>query len=789
MKKILLIIWTGIISFSLFSQDICTPMGWATEYGTISGGGSATPVVVTNYSQLASAINNENKVIHISGTINFPNNGRINIQDMSGLTIFGLPGSKLVSSDLTKSGSGIFYIKRVTNFILQNLVFEGPGAYDDDGYDNLCLDDCQGVWVDHCEFHDGMDGNFDIKNKSDYISVTWCTFSYEKPPIAGGSGGSNDHRYTNLIGSSDGATDDRGKLKTTFQYCWWGEGCRERMPRVRYGKIHILNNLFSSSVSNHCIRAAFESNILVEGNYFDNQSTPVDLFTSNAIVAQQNNVSTRSSISTQNAGSVFTPDYSYTVADPNTIPETIRNCAGATITSWGGCSPCSGGASYNPIVNITSPANGNSFATGSTINISASASDVDGNIENVFFYINGEKFQEEWVAPYEFSHIITVPGTYTIRAVATDNDGLTGTSEISINVSSPYTISVNTLGSGIVSPDINGVYYSGDEISVSAIEYIGWQFIGWTGDITSSEKNLSFTVTGNLDLTANFTASASTNTYEMEDGYYESGVADFENNNTGYSGSGYVNTVNALGTWTEITVYAPTNGIYRGELFYASNTDRPVNVSVNGNLQITPLAMPSTGAWTTWESVAFTLELTEGANTIRFISTTADGAPNLDKIVFSANNTETFSLTVNQATGGTIAPSSDIFNEGVSVEISATPSSGYTFANWTGSLSGSENPITLVMDSDKTVSAVFTEISDSYQVNLKAGWNIIGYPLLATVTIDVALANIWDKVICIKNDDGFYLKDQNPILNSLSSLEWAKGYFIKVSEDCGFNWR
>src|SRR5690554_5156525 len=233
MKKTLLLICLAFLSFTFYAQDQCSVVGWGTENGGVTGGGNATPVVVTNHTELVQAIDNEVSVIHISGTITFPDNGRITIQDVSGLTIFGLPGAKLVSTDLSSGGSGIFYIKRVTNLILQNIVFEGPGAYDTDGYDNLCIDNCQNVWVDHCDFQDGMDGNFDIKNMSDYVSVTWCVFQYKKPPIAGGSGGSDDHRYTNLIGSSASAIEDRNHLNTTFQYCWWGEGCRERMPRDR----------------------------------------------------------------------------------------------------------------------------------------------------------------------------------------------------------------------------------------------------------------------------------------------------------------------------------------------------------------------------------------------------------------------------------------------------------------------------------------------------------------------------------------------------------------------------
>jgi len=239
-------------------------------------------------------------------------------------------------------------------------VFEGPGAYDTDGYDNLCIDNCQNFWVDHCEFHDGMDGNFDIKNMSDFISITWCTFSYEKAPKAGGSGGADDHRYTNLIGSDDGATDDEGHLNVTFNYCWWGAGCRERMPRMRYGKLHMVNNLFSSPVSNHCIRAGYKADVLAVGNYFDNQKLPIDEYNGDYTAIKGYNNFGASDITKKTA---FTPPYTLAVASPASIVTPIKSCAGAKLTSPTGCSSCGGGVYVSPTVTPAATINNTGFIT------------------------------------------------------------------------------------------------------------------------------------------------------------------------------------------------------------------------------------------------------------------------------------------------------------------------------------------------------------------------------------------------------------------------------------------
>lgn len=172
-----------------FSQTQCAVVGWASQNGGVTGGGTATPTVVTNYNDLKAAITSASvKVVHISGTITIPAGGRISFQDQSAKTIFGLPGSRLVSNDLTKDGSGIMYVKRCSNVILRNVTFEGPGAYDTDGWDNITFDASTNIWIDHCEFQDGMDGNLDIKNAADYITVTWCKFIYNKTPIPDGPG-------------------------------------------------------------------------------------------------------------------------------------------------------------------------------------------------------------------------------------------------------------------------------------------------------------------------------------------------------------------------------------------------------------------------------------------------------------------------------------------------------------------------------------------------------------------------------------------------------------------------
>lgn len=262
----------------LSKYDANAPVGWGTVGGTITGSGDRNAVVVTTAADLVSAMSGTDaKTIYIKGIITF--DGQLSVNGAQNKTVYGLPGSVLINpthTDVVKK-TGILMIKNSKNIILRNITFKGSGAYDIDGEDNLTLQNSQYIWVDHCDFQDAVDGNFDCNNASDNICVTWCRFRYLKAPYAGGSGGSNDHRFSDLWGGSDKNTKDLGKLRTTFANCWWDEGCKERQPRVRYGLVHIVNCLYSSSVSNYCVGAAYRSNIYVENSAFTSanaQKTP-----------------------------------------------------------------------------------------------------------------------------------------------------------------------------------------------------------------------------------------------------------------------------------------------------------------------------------------------------------------------------------------------------------------------------------------------------------------------------------------------------------------------------------
>ena len=218
--------------------------------------------------------------------------------------------------------SGLLTVSGAKNIIIRNLKLVGPGSVDVGGSDLLSfVGGANHCWVDHCDFTDGMDGNFDITQSSDYNTVSWCTFSYTSR--------SYSHQNTNLIGSSD--SEPPGYLNTTFACNWWGTGCSQRMPMARVGLIHMLNNYFTSTTASNCINPRKNSEFLIEGNYiaagvkkYYSQSS------AKAVTWKSDNYIAEGSIPSS-LGTTVTVPYTYSVANYSVVPSEVSNNAGATL--------------------------------------------------------------------------------------------------------------------------------------------------------------------------------------------------------------------------------------------------------------------------------------------------------------------------------------------------------------------------------------------------------------------------------------------------------------------------
>ena len=330
MRKIIVLAISLLCILSVQAISYCAPSSWGYG-GSVTGGGSATPTLVNNVTAFKNALKS-NKVVIITQTISIED--QIST-DASNMTIMALPGVRLISTSQTQSQSGVLYLKG-SNIILRNITFEGPGAYDCDGKDLLTLDGAKNVWVDHCDFQDGMDGNFDIKGKSDNITVSWCRFRYLKEPKAGGSGGADDHRFSNLVGSSSSDKPADGTYNITYGYCWWDEGCKQRMTRCRNALIHYLNCYWNSSVADYYVGPENVS------SYFEGCTFAGKANSSKNIYKAFNNttnyctfVNCTGNLPSNSSTPVAAPTYAYDQLSAATAKNHVTNStcgAGATLT-------------------------------------------------------------------------------------------------------------------------------------------------------------------------------------------------------------------------------------------------------------------------------------------------------------------------------------------------------------------------------------------------------------------------------------------------------------------------
>ena len=129
------------------------------------------------------------------------------------------------------------------------------------------------VWIDHNSFEDRdtpdeslpnhfgqqdqiHDGLVDVTNQSDLVTVSWNRFAH--------------HDKTMMIGNSDSASGDVGKLRVTVHHNAFDD-LVQRVPRVRYGKVHLYNNYYNVPNPESYVYswgAGKDSAIFAENNFF-----------------------------------------------------------------------------------------------------------------------------------------------------------------------------------------------------------------------------------------------------------------------------------------------------------------------------------------------------------------------------------------------------------------------------------------------------------------------------------------------------------------------------------------
>jgi len=296
-------------------------IGWASVSGdgvptTTGGQGGATVSATSDDQLLELASSAEALIIELQGDYFVPN-----LEISSNKTLVGLDASTTIHGGIRIRGTAD---EAVQNVIVRNIHVDGASS-EADG-DAMHIYYAHHVWIDHCDFFDAPDGNLDIVHAANWVTISWTRFSYTSNAPA------PDHRFSNLIGhTDDNAAEDTDRLKVTFHHNWWADSVIERMPRVRFGSVHLFNNYYSAAGNNYAVGAGFESRLLIENNAFDGVNDPHIFYNGEStaqIIARDNVYSATTGEQQSGQGSAFVPPYDYSADAATDVANVVMQNAG-----------------------------------------------------------------------------------------------------------------------------------------------------------------------------------------------------------------------------------------------------------------------------------------------------------------------------------------------------------------------------------------------------------------------------------------------------------------------------
>ena len=221
----------------------------------------------------------------------------------------------------------------------------------------------------------------------------------------------------------------------------------------------------------------------------------------------------------------------------------------------------------------------------------------------------------------------------------------------------------------------SGSYTSGASVTINASPNTGYTFVNWTegANIISTSPSYTFVITGNRNLVANFTI----NTY---------------------------------------TLSTPASPIAGGTV-----TRTPDQPRYNHGTQVLLTAVPNTGyTFINW---------TEGS-TILSTSAAYQISVTGNRTIVANFKLNSYGLTllINPSTGGSVTKTPNLasYDSGTSVILTATPNAGFTFTSWAGDASGTTNPLTVVMNSNKNITANFTAVVPVVNLGTIANFGTFG---------------------------------------------------------------
>lgn len=306
---------------------------------------------------------------------------------------------------------------------------------------------------------------------------------------------------------------------------------------------------------------------------------------------------------------------------------------------------------------------------------------------------------------------------------------LTGNRTLVANYTAiPYAVIVssNPILGGVTTG--GGTYAAGTLVTVLATPNAGYTFSNWTEgvNIVSTRSDYQFTIEGNRTLVANYNAiiySLAVSSKPLLGGTTTGGG----NYNSGslVTAKAVANVGYTFTNWTEGLNIVSSNADYQftitgNRVLEANYSPITYSVAVSSN----PLIGGSTTGGGTFNSGA-TVTVNAVANAGYTFTNWTEGlivastnATYLFNIagnrILVANYAKDFNLVITAVNGSVVKnPNQLTYKSGTAVQLTAVPNSGYNFTSWSGDATGTLNPLTIIMNSDKAITANFTAITGS----------------------------------------------------------------------------
>lgn len=187
----------------------------------------------------------------------------------------------------------------------------------------------------------------------------------------------------------------------------------------------------------------------------------------------------------------------------------------------------SGGGNKRPTLSFSNPSNGDSYFEGGDLGVTVVANDEDGTVANVKLYLNNTLVRQEATAPYDWGTdnagqtdavlLDLAQGTYTLKAIVTDNEGATSEASITIEVVEKGLLTLSTVNDAYLQ-GVNETNFNTEDLRIEAnnrLTYIMFDISSVTADVLRSELQMSVgTDAGNGTI----------NVYQVANGWAETSV-------------------------------------------------------------------------------------------------------------------------------------------------------------------------------------------------------------------------------------------------------------------------